>query len=83
MGRYKSEGDKKKKLIDQALFAEILNTKLEKLHSDIAADTFKHSLLNYNIVDQYHLFTGPKEYCDAYKKVMGASDPKSKYYSEL
>lgn len=83
MGRYKSEGDKKKKLIDQALFAEILNTKLEKLHMDITADTFKHSLLHYNIVDQYHLFTGPKEYCDTYKKVMGASDPKSKYYAEL
>lgn len=40
--KFKDEGPKKKKLIEQSLFAEILNKKLENAHAEIASALYRN-----------------------------------------
>jgi hypothetical protein len=70
-----------KKLIEQSLFAEVLNELLEKLHTDITTAVFMLDDLHHTMSEGY--FDSPQQYLDNFHKVMSSADPKSKVYPEL
>ena len=72
-----SVGPKKKKIVEQAVFAEILNSKLELAHSEIVQDIFKHNLLHYFLTENSTNPDFPKECVEYFKKAMKASNPTS------
>lgn len=75
--------EKKKILFKQSTFAELINQKIEKLHTEMVGDMYKHNMLHYEFMDKYHSYTSPKQYLENYKIWMQSSNPHSKYFEEF
>ena len=74
--------DKKKRVVEQSVFADHLNLKLEARHQEVTTWLFKHGIMFYHFSERYHNFTSPSNYSTLYKETIEADKTASKYHAE-
>lgn len=74
--------ERQKKLVDSAVFANLLNTKLEQTHSAVFTLHYKHSLLYYNLCGRKDNATDARTFKEKFDVCITADDIKNKYFIE-
>ena len=70
--------EKQKKLIEQYVFSNMLNTALEKNHEEMLEFHFKHELMEAQLYRNKHKIISPQALMASMKLILGCDDPNYK-----